>query len=885
MGKSRVKGIVVEIGGDTGPLDKALQGTNKNINTTQSKLKDVERLLKLDPKNTVLLEQKQKLLAQAISETEGKLQTLNTANDQVKDSVKNYDAWKAAYDPIQVEIDTTTQKLKELKNQQKEMADCGEVDTDAYQQLTQEIQNTNKELRDLKDQAKAVNDEFGNPASTDQYDALQREIEATKLDLKALEDKAGDTARKINNIDEKPVEDVEQAAEGAAGALGKASKEASTFGDVLKADLAVEGLNWLKDTAEDTKEYRKSMASLQVSAEENGYTFEQTQEALKRLYGVLGDDQASKTALANLQAITPNVEKLNILIDGSIGGWARFGDSIPIDSLAEAYNEYVKTGEVTGALADLINWAANENERFGVQTRQATDAQKALSEATQGVSRNSQEYIDAVWEKIDAQSNDISSSQTAVNIQAVESAAMESLAENTEKATAKKKEATDANEDYNKSVEEAKTPLDFFTIASNECASGQERLDLLIKTIGGFSLPQMAAKWRESNESMVDANEATADLQEQLAILGEEIEPLLTNLVEMATSLLETFNNLDPGTQKLIISLVALVAAIGPVGNAISGASKIMGLFSKDGISGLVSVLGGLTGNTLPATTTSFDKASNQWVTKLDTSTTTIATGVLPKLQNAFSTVFTFIKAHPIASFVVAIGVFGDEIQSILQGLDDFLQFVFAGDWKDVLGPVLGDAMNGFLLATKQVWDSVKEILDGVIDFIRGVFTADWERAWKGVVSVVSGLFNGLLNIVRVPVNAILAMLNGIISTCNLAIDKLNKLPGVNIEKWDKVEYWEYTSVSDSGNGTLASGMTQEEIDRIIERDPEYMVSLLDSGSTGSQSTVSNSYSTSNTFTGDIVINAAEGQDVEEMGNLVMEAIQRHYESAEAGLT
>jgi phage-related minor tail protein len=60
MGKSRVKGIVVEIGGDTVGLDKALQGTNKEINNTQSKLKDVERLLKLDPTNTKLLEQRQK---------------------------------------------------------------------------------------------------------------------------------------------------------------------------------------------------------------------------------------------------------------------------------------------------------------------------------------------------------------------------------------------------------------------------------------------------------------------------------------------------------------------------------------------------------------------------------------------------------------------------------------------------------------------------------------------------------------------------------------------------------------------------------------------------------------------------------------------------------
>lgn len=60
---NRIKGITVEIGGDTTKLSKALEGVNKNIKNTQSQLKDVEKLLKLDPKNTELLSQKQKLLA------------------------------------------------------------------------------------------------------------------------------------------------------------------------------------------------------------------------------------------------------------------------------------------------------------------------------------------------------------------------------------------------------------------------------------------------------------------------------------------------------------------------------------------------------------------------------------------------------------------------------------------------------------------------------------------------------------------------------------------------------------------------------------------------------------------------------------------------------
>ena len=85
---SNIKGIVVEIGGNVGPLQKALESVNKTIETTQSQLKDVERLLKLDPTNTILLEQKQHLLKDAIAATKEKLDSLNAAQAQVKKQVE-----------------------------------------------------------------------------------------------------------------------------------------------------------------------------------------------------------------------------------------------------------------------------------------------------------------------------------------------------------------------------------------------------------------------------------------------------------------------------------------------------------------------------------------------------------------------------------------------------------------------------------------------------------------------------------------------------------------------------------------------------------------------------------------------------------------------------
>lgn len=81
---NRIKGITVEIGGDTTGLDKALKGVNNTIRSTQSALKDMDRLLKLDLGNTQLLKQKQRLLQESIKGTSKKLNTLKEAGKQAK---------------------------------------------------------------------------------------------------------------------------------------------------------------------------------------------------------------------------------------------------------------------------------------------------------------------------------------------------------------------------------------------------------------------------------------------------------------------------------------------------------------------------------------------------------------------------------------------------------------------------------------------------------------------------------------------------------------------------------------------------------------------------------------------------------------------------------
>lgn len=118
----RIQGITVEIGGDTTKLQTALKGVNTEIRNTQSQLKDVDKLLKLDPGNTELLAQKHRLLGDAVKETKEKLETLKTAAEQAEQALKDGTITQEQYNGLQREIAETEAKLKSLEEQANQSA-------------------------------------------------------------------------------------------------------------------------------------------------------------------------------------------------------------------------------------------------------------------------------------------------------------------------------------------------------------------------------------------------------------------------------------------------------------------------------------------------------------------------------------------------------------------------------------------------------------------------------------------------------------------------------------------------------------------------------------------------------------------------------------------
>lgn len=142
---SRVKGITVEIGGDTTGLEKALKSVNTTIRSTQGSLRDVNRLLKLDPKNTTLLTQKQKLLKSSIDATKEKLEGLKNAQVQAKQQMENGSLGKDKYDALQREIAETESKLKSLE---KESKSFGSVSSQRIAAAGEKVKSVGEKMSD-----------------------------------------------------------------------------------------------------------------------------------------------------------------------------------------------------------------------------------------------------------------------------------------------------------------------------------------------------------------------------------------------------------------------------------------------------------------------------------------------------------------------------------------------------------------------------------------------------------------------------------------------------------------------------------------------------------------------------------------------------------------
>lgn len=294
---------------------------------------------------------------------------IRNLNSEMRNVASSFDGMEdaeqsaaARSDVLNRSIEATQQKITLLSSQYDKASarlnELGEALSRAQQEFGQNsaqaarAQNAyNNQVRTVSELSRQIND-----ANTD-LNRFQRELRDTG-------DAADDMGRELRDSADE------------AGGFGSTLKNAIVGGGISGAVQSLIGN--ITQLIDETTEYRKIMGTLEVSSQAAGYTTEQTTQTFQRLYGVLGDDQTAATATANLQALGLSQDQLVSMTDGAIGAWARYGDSIPIDGLAEAINETVKTSTVTGTFADVLNWAGTSEDEFNAKLQAAaTPAERA----------------------------------------------------------------------------------------------------------------------------------------------------------------------------------------------------------------------------------------------------------------------------------------------------------------------------------------------------------------------------------------------------------------------------------------------------------------------------------------------------------------------------
>ena len=723
---SRIKGITVEIGGDTTGLDKALKSVNTTIKTTQASLKDVNKLLKLDPGNTELVTQKQKLLKDAVAATKEKLEALKTAQEQAK--------------------------------QQLESGELGQ----------------------------------------DKYDALQREIVETEEELRRLQEEAASTSTALAKIDEAG-QKLERVGDSIAGAGKTLSRNVTT-----------------------------PIVGLGVAAVKTAADFDTSMSQVAAISGATGDD---------LQDLRDKAREM--------GSKTKFSASEAADAMTYMAMAGWKTGDMLGGIEGIMNLAAASGEDLATTSDIVTDALTAFglsaddsghfadilaaasSNANTNVSMMGETFkyaapiagalgfsAEDTAEAIGLMANaGIKGSQAGTSLRTI----MNNLTGPIELAGEKLGEVTIQTTNTDGSMRDLSDILAdcrgaFSQLSESEQAQAAEALVGKNAMSGFLALMNAAPEDIDKLSTAIDNCDGTAEqmaltmqdnlagqftilksqLQELAISFGEILMPVIRSIVTKIQAFIDKLNNMDESQKRTIVTILAVVAAIGPllliIGTVISkvgvamqgfvklasGAKKLSaavragtGIFGKLGtalggisapVLAVIAVIGVLVAAFVHLWNTNegFREAIIGTWEKIKTTVSEFIEGIKERftaLGTSFSDITETLKAiwdgfcavlAPVFEGVWnAISVILDTVLGVITGILNVFIGIFTGNWDQ--------AWTGVKEIFSSIWEGIKGILSTALDIITGVIDvalgwtdSTWESIWSGIKSFFEGIWNGI---------------------------------------------------------------------------------------------------------------------------------------------
>ena len=221
--------------------------------------------------------------------------------------------------------------------------------------LKSEMKKLDTQVADLTKQYRESVSESGR--YSDQTEKLAEQLEEAKKRQAELKDEL-DKTRTAANKTSISLSDV-----------GSALKTGAT----VAAGFATAIVGGLAAASAATEEYRVGQGKLNTAYESAGYSADTAKQAYSDFYKILGDNDRAVEASQLLAKLAENEEDVSTWTNIAAGVWGTFGDSLPIEGLVEATNETVKVGQVTGVLADALNWVGISEDEFNEKLEAAGD--------------------------------------------------------------------------------------------------------------------------------------------------------------------------------------------------------------------------------------------------------------------------------------------------------------------------------------------------------------------------------------------------------------------------------------------------------------------------------------------------------------------------------
>ena len=708
---NRIKGITVEIGGDTTKLQTALKGVNGQIKNTQSALKDVEKLLKLDPTNTTLLAQKQKLLTQAIGETKEKLATLKTAAQQANEQLQKGEITQEQYDALQREIAETEAQLQKLESQASKtnqtLSKIGEVGS-KVESFGNGVTNVGKKVSVASAAVTAMGGAAVKTAAD--FESSMSQVQATM----------GITKDSMSTLDGQSVNTMD--------ALSDLAKEMGAK-TAFSASECAEALNYLALAGYDTQEMADTLPTVLNLAAAGGLDLASASDMVTDAMSALGMktsdankmvDQMAKTASSTNTSVGQLGE--GILTIGATAKTVKGGTAELNTALGILANNGIKGAEGGTHLRNVIlslqnptDGAAKTMEKLGVQTYDSEGNMRSLNDILGDLNKS-----------MDGMTSAEKANIIATIFNKTDLASVNALLANT----------GDTWTDLQIAIENSGGAAQQMADTQLDNLKGQ--LTILKSAVEGFAIS-----------------------------IGDALMPMIKNIVAKIQSFVDWLNNLDKGTRQVIVKIGLFVAALGPflviLGTVISKVGVAMQAFSKlglkltslmsnaGGVSGIMgkvgAAIGGISAPVVAVVAVIAVLAAafvHLWRTNEDFRNSIIA--IWERIKSVFSGF-----AQGITDRLNALGFdfqnFKEVVSALWNGLCNFLAPIFEGVFTQIA----------------NILETVLGVITGILDVFIGIFTGNWSQAWEGVKGIfgsvwdfIKNTFTNYMNVIQNVANVVL---------------------------------------------------------------------------------------------------------------------------------